>query len=136
MLTDTKEEMEKAHLEPHVSYIEMHRHQIINYFKGLMTNHTLPTIVITSDMMLNQLVLSALYTLNIRIPDNIQTATFNDSFISATASPPQTAVNIQPQRLGQAAGESIIKLLKEEPIEDRNKIISTHIVKRASTQGI
>lgn len=101
-----------------------------------MTNHTLPTIVITSDMMLNQLVLSALYTLNIRIPDNIQTATFNDSFISATASPPQTAVNIQPQRLGQAAGESIIKLLKEEPIEDRNKIISTHIVKRASTQGI
>lgn len=129
-----KQTLKVANLKPSIMFTDLSRQQIINHLKALVTENALPTIIITSDTMLNQLVLSALYELNITIPEDIQTATFNDSYISAYAAPPQTAVDIQPQLLGKAAGESIIKLVKDSHIEYMNKIIPTHIINRCSTK--
>lgn len=135
-ITGYKRALKEAYLKPNTVFIEMNRQQIISHFKTLINENTLPTIVITSDTMLNQLVLSALYELKIAIPEEIQTATFNDSYISANAAPPQTAVDIQPQLLGRAAGESIMALVSGNHIDDLNIIIPTHIVNRRSTQKL
>lgn len=94
---------------------------------------TFPTAIITSDSMININLLSALYELNIRVPDEVMTATFNDSFINTFASPPQTVVNIYPEHLGEEAGIALIKLIENPNILRKNTIIPTDIIERKST---
>ena len=56
--------------------------------------------IITSDAMLNMQLLNVLYEYQLRIPEDIQTATFNTSFLTENATPSQTSVNINPDVLG------------------------------------
>ena len=53
-----------------------------------------------------------LYELNIEIPKDVMTATFNDSYLTEIASPPQTCIDIKPRMLGQQAGAAILNILK------------------------
>ncbi|WP_415426208.1 LacI family DNA-binding transcriptional regulator [Staphylococcus borealis] len=92
-----------------------------------------PTVIITSDAMLNMQLLNVLYEYQIRIPDDIQTATFNTSFLTENATPSQTSVNINPDILGLTAGNTIIDLLGNKAISFTAKMISTQIVERVST---
>ena len=41
------------------------------------------------------------------------TATFNDSYLTEIASPPQTCIDIKPRMLGQQAGAAILNILKQ-----------------------
>ena len=59
-----------------------------------------PTAIISSDGVIHHTVLSVLYNLNIQIPADVCTATFNDSLLTEMGSPPQTTVNIHPVELG------------------------------------
>ncbi|RXK18721.1 LacI family DNA-binding transcriptional regulator [Macrococcus sp. DPC7161] len=95
-----------------------------------------PTAIITSDSMMNLNVLSALYELDIRIPTDIQTATFNDSYLNDSACPPQTVVNINPEHLGSIASEKLIQLLNDANMVQHNIIIPTTIIERQSTKRI
>ena len=54
----------------------------------------MPSVIITSDVMLNMQLLNVLYEYQLRIPEDIQTATFNTSFLTENATPSQTSVNI------------------------------------------
>ncbi|SCT03091.1 LacI family DNA-binding transcriptional regulator [Staphylococcus caeli] len=128
--------LKNAQLIPHVVYLQMNQAVIFEYLKQLHYEHRLPTIIITSDTMINHMVLSTLYELSLHIPKDIQTATFNDSYINAFASPPQTTVDIHPQLLGETAGKAIMQLLNQEQIEQVNHIIQTDIITRTSTQRL
>ena len=93
----------------------------------------MPSVIITSDVMLNMQLLNVLYEYQLRIPEDIQTATFNTSFLTENATPSQTSVNINPDVLGFTAGNTIIDVLRNETISFREKLISTQIVERVST---
>ena len=90
------------------------------------------TAIITTDTMLNMMIISVLYELNIRIPEDIKTATFNDSFLNAYASPPQT-VDVLPEQLGQTAVRSLTNKLENVNRYQCQNIIPTRIVQRYST---
>lgn len=109
------------------------RDEILAIIKEMKESATFPTAIITSDSMININLLSALYELNIRVPDEVMTATFNDSFINTFASPPQTVVNIYPEHLGEEAGIALIKLIENPNILRKNTIIPTDIIERKST---
>lgn len=125
-----------AHLEPQVIYFEMNQADILAYLKKMQFQHNLPSVILTSDTMINHIVLSALYELALNIPQDIQTATFNDSYINAFASPPQTTVDIHPQSLGETAGKALIQLINKEQVTQFNHIIQTDIITRSSTQQL
>ncbi|MEB8374639.1 LacI family transcriptional regulator [Mammaliicoccus sciuri] len=109
------------------------RDEILAIIKEMKETAACPTAIITSDSMININLLSALYELNIRVPDEVMTATFNDSFINTFASPPQTVVNIYPEHLGEEAGIALIKLIENPNILRKNTIIPTDIIERKST---
>ncbi|MDG0842507.1 LacI family DNA-binding transcriptional regulator [Staphylococcus equorum] len=119
-----------------IEYFDMNYQSIKSYFYHLILHNALPSVIITSDTMLNHIVLSVLYELQLHVPTDLQTATFNDSYLTEFAAPPQTVVDIHPDLLGEAAGDSIIQLISDEHIIDFNKVIPTDIIKRASTQQI
>ena len=96
----------------------------------------MPSVIITSDVMLNMQLLNVLYEYQLRIPEDIQTATFNTSFLTENATPSQTSVNINPDVLGFTAGNTIIDVLRNETISFREKLISTQIIERVSTTKI
>ncbi|KRG10235.1 LacI family DNA-binding transcriptional regulator [Staphylococcus sp. NAM3COL9] len=119
-----------------IEYFDMNYQSIKSYFHHLIIHNALPSVIITSDTMLNHILLSVLYELQLHVPTDIQTATFNDSYLTEFAAPPQTAVDIHPDLLGEVAGDSIIQLMRREHIINFNKVIPTEIIKRVSTQLI
>ncbi|GGI41113.1 LacI family DNA-binding transcriptional regulator [Mammaliicoccus stepanovicii] len=135
---DRVEGFKKACSQNSIKHVEVfHAHpkrdEIMTIIKNLKLTGKLPTAIITSDSMMNINLLSVLYELNIRIPDDMMTATFNDSFINEFASPPQTVVNINPEHLGQEAGVALISLIENPNILKKNTIVPTEIIERAST---
>ncbi|MEB7752622.1 LacI family DNA-binding transcriptional regulator [Staphylococcus pseudoxylosus] len=119
-----------------IVYFDKNRQYIRSFFQELIKHRTLPTVVITSDTLLNHLILSVFYELKLHIPTDIQTATFNDSYLNVFASPPQTTVNIYPKLLGEVAAESAINVIQGHDIVDFNKLIQTSIIERDSTTTI
>lgn len=95
-----------------------------------------PTAIIASDSMMNLNILSELYMQHIRVPNDIQTATFNDSYFNEAACPPQTVVNIHPESLGAEAGKSLIAYLNNPHMIKRSIIIPTSIIERESTKPL
>lgn len=95
----------------------------------------MPSVIITSDVMLNMQLLNVLYEYQLRIPEDIQTATFNTSFLTENATPSQTSVNIS-RCIRLHSRNTIIDVLRNETISFREKLISTQIVERVSTTKI
>lgn len=93
-----------------------------------------PEAILTLDGDLNAKVISALYQLKIRIPEDVATATFNDSQLTKFAAPPQTVVDIFPRELGKEAGNEIINLVNNPDKLKRNITIPTSIIERESTK--
>lgn len=114
------------------------RESILSFLQGQQARLKDPNIkqaIISLDAMLHLAILSVLYELNIEIPNDILTATFNDSYLTEIASPPQTCIDIKPRLLGQQAGNAILKILnKREQNVIELVIIDTELVIRKSTQ--
>ncbi|MGJ7587981.1 LacI family DNA-binding transcriptional regulator [Staphylococcus shinii] len=128
--------IEQESLVTDIVYFDKNREHIRSYFQGLIDYRALPSVVITSDTLLNHLVLSIFYELKLHIPTDIQTATFNDSYLNAFASPPQTTVDISPKLLGEVAAESLLNVIQGREIVGFNKLIQTTIIERESTTTI
>ncbi|EEV68494.1 substrate-binding domain-containing protein, partial [Staphylococcus aureus] len=111
---------------------------ILNYMQNLHTRLKDPNIkqaIISLDAMLHLAILSVLYELNIEIPKDVMTATFNDSYLTEIASPPQTCIDIKPRMLGQQAGSAILNILKNKAQDVIELvIIDTELKIRKSTQ--
>ena len=131
-ITGYRQVMFHEHLTPHVHKIDLDRTAIKLSLIELFKMHEF-TAIITTDTMLNMMIISVLYELNIRIPEDIKTATFNDSFLNAYASPPQTAVDVLPEQLGQTAVRLLTNKLENVNRYQCQNIIPTRIVQRYST---
>lgn len=92
-----------------------------------------PDVILTLDGVINARVTSLLYQEKYKIPEDVATATFNDSPLTELASPPQTTVDIFPEELGREAGREIISLVREPKQLKKNIIIPTSIIERQST---
>ena len=126
-----------ASLYPKAHNISNQRQDLQQFVKYLLCLQQLPHAIITSDAMLNLHLLSVLYDNHVFIPKDIGTATFNYSFITESASPPQTCININTECLGQTAATQIINLLAQQQlsnVENQNIYIPTSIIQRQSTQ--
>ena len=114
------------------------REVIFNYMQNLHKRLKDPNIkqaIISLDAMLHLAILSVLYELNIEIPKDVMTATFNDSYLTEIASPPQTSIDIKPRMLGQKAGSAILNILKNKAQDVIELvIIDTELKIRKSTQ--
>ena len=88
----------------------------------------------TMDGLFNSKVLSTLYKMDIKVPEDVATATFNDSPMTAFASPPQTTVDIFPRDLGREAGRKILDLINDPECLKINITIPTKIIERKSTR--
>lgn len=93
-----------------------------------------PDVILTLDGVINSRVTSQLYQEKYKIPEDVATATFNDSPLTELASPPQTTVDIFPDELGREAGKEIISLVKNPRKLKRNITIPTSIIERESTK--
>lgn len=94
-----------------------------------------PEGLITFDGYLHAKVLAALYLLNIRVPDDILTATFNDSPLTRFASPPQTTVDIHAMDIGREAGKALIDLIQNPAKIKCNITLPIQVIERVSTRG-
>lgn len=93
-----------------------------------------PEGLITFDGYLHAKVLAALYALNIRVPDDILTATFNDSPLTRFASPPQTTVDIHVMDIGREAGKALIDLIQNKFKIKCNITLPIQVIERVSTR--
>lgn len=93
-----------------------------------------PHLLMTMDGLFNSKVLSTLYKMDIKVPEDVATATFNDSPMTAFASPPQTTVDIFPRDLGREAGRKILDLINDPECLKINITIPTKIIERKSTR--
>ncbi|WP_052255454.1 LacI family DNA-binding transcriptional regulator [Salinicoccus sp. YB14-2] len=101
--------------------------------KDLIENER-PDLLLTMDGLFNAKVLSKLYQLDIKVPKDMATATFNDSPLTAFASPPQTTVDIYPRDLGMEAGKKILDLINDPECLKINITIPTKVIERESTR--
>ena len=124
--------MQQHLLVPQIQSIPLNRKEIKNCLIELLKSDNV-TAIITSDTMLNMMVISALYELKISIPEKIKTATFNDSFLNAYASPPQTAVDVYPDQLGRMAVHLLTNHIEGNNDYSCEHIIPTRIIERSST---
>lgn len=93
-----------------------------------------PEGIITFDGYLHAKVLAALYALNIHVPDDILTATFNDSPLTRFASPPQTTVDIHAMDIGREAGKALIDLIQNPSKIKCNITLPIQVIERVSTR--
>lgn len=90
--------------------------------------------IITVDAMLHLPILNLLYDFNLHIPYDVMTATFNDSYLTAYATPAQSCIDILPQTLGQQAGQAILKIIQEvESHSETYILVETQLKIRQST---
>lgn len=127
-----RQAMSQHQLTPQITTLALDRTNIKANLLELIRGREISAII-TTDTMLNMMVISVLYELNIRIPEDIKTATFNDSFLNAFASPPQTAVDVFPEQLGRTAVRLLTNKLEQNDLYHCQNIISTRIVERDST---
>lgn len=129
----------KHDIQSNILKVDNERFKILDLLKTHFENSGIPTVILTSDSMLNMQVLSTIYEMNIKIPEHIQTATFNTSFITEYASPPQTSMNIFPYQLGEVSANNLLQLLEKDndkKVKKKNIIVPSQIVIRQSTQNI
>lgn len=101
---------------------------------GREFEHGRPEGIITFDGYLHAKVLAVLYALNIRVPDDILTATFNDSPLTRFASPPQTTVDIHAMDIGREAGKALIDLIQNPSKIKCNITLPIQVIERVSTR--
>lgn len=97
-------------------------------------DHTPPQALLTLDGVLNARIISRLYQMQIRIPEDVATATFSESPLTKFAAPPQTVVDIYPKELGKEASNEVIMLIKDDNRLKRNITVPTRIIERQSTK--
>ncbi len=64
--------------------------------------------------MLHLAILSVLYELDVEFAKDVMTATFNDTYLTEIASPPQTCIDIKPQNVRSTGWCSNFKYIEKQ----------------------
>ncbi len=67
----------------------------------------------------------------VRIPQDVALVGFDDLFLAAYVSPPLTTVRLPAYGLGWAAGDLLIRLINDEPVERRMLLESELVIRRS-----
>lgn len=79
-------------------------------------------------------IMSYLYEIHVRIPDDISIVSYEDSSICGYATPALTSVNIRKEELGQAAARCLIERIQNPNKELEAKVIHPYMVRRDSVK--
>lgn len=80
-------------------------------------------------------VMSYLYEIGVRIPEDISIISYEDSSICGYATPALTSVNIRKEELGQAAAQCLIERIQNPKKELETKVIHPYMVCRESVKA-
>lgn len=72
----------------------------------------------------------------LRIPEELAVAGFDDLPYSATTNPPLTSVNLDADELGRSAARQLLRLLRDQPLEESHVILAGRLIERGSTVGV
>ena len=79
-------------------------------------------------------IMSYLYEIGIRIPQDVSIISYEDSSICGYATPALTSVNIRKEELGQAAAQCLIERIRNPEKELETKVIPPYMVHRDSVR--
>jgi LacI family transcriptional regulator/LacI family purine nucleotide synthesis repressor len=95
-----------------------------------------PTAIFTSHDSIAVGVMNYLYEKNIRIPDAISIATYDDSILATHAVPALTSVNINKPQIGIQAANLLINRIERPNDTIKSIIVPVNLVERHSTRSI
>lgn len=117
------------HCEPRFN-IEDGYNMILEKFRGLTPK---PTAIFTANDMLAVGAMKALKELNLRIPEDVSVAGFDDIQIAEHTTPPLTTVKIYKNEMGALAGKRLNELIQGINIKPIKLVVSVDVVVRKST---
>ena len=80
-------------------------------------------------------IMSYLYEIGVRIPDDISIVSYEDSSICGYAAPALTSVNIRKEELGRAAAQCLIERIQNPDKELEQQVIHPYMVHRDSVKS-
>lgn len=92
-----------------------------------------PSAIIAINDMLAMGVMKAVNDRNLRIPDDISIASFDDIEMAAYLNPPLTTVHIDAEELGRAATRLIFRRLQEPTLTPQEIFVPGHLIIRGTT---
>lgn len=95
-----------------------------------------PTAIFTSNDSMAVGAMKYLYEKNIRIPDAISIATYDDSILATHAVPALTCVNINKAQIGMQAANLLLNRIERPKAEIKSIIVPVNLVERNSTRNI
>lgn len=119
-------------VDPSLIHMNLKNEQlVINALLKLMNTNP-PDAIITADDTLCYWTLMNLDVLNLTIPKDVKIASFNDSSVLSTHQPAITAVNVNPQNLGDKACRVLLRLIEgaDAPV---HSYVPYEIILRRST---
>ena len=100
-------------------------------FGEVMTFSPRPTAVICGNDVLAVGAMQAAREMGLRVPEDVSITGFDDIDLACVVDPQLTTVHVPHQRMGEAAAEMLLKLIKKEPVEQQIEI-ETEIVERGT----
>jgi len=100
--------------------------------KELMELKNKPDVIFAGDDSLASCVLSTLYTLGYKVPEDVGVIGFNDDALSAHTFPPLTTIDIPTVDIGIAAIHRMIEMIKGRAIKTHKILFTTKLIERKS----
>ena len=104
--------------------------------KKLLALQDPPTAIFTASDQIAVGVIQAIYEEGYSIPEDFSLIGFSDIPLAAELYPPLTTVNQFPYKTGKLAASIIMRLIRNEELEQRKIILETHLSIRKSCQSI
>ena len=102
----------------------------------LMRSENRPTALFACSDLIATALLSWLPEWGIKVPDAVSVVGYDDQFVNRHLRPALTTVRQDPEGQGKAAAEMMIRMIKGEPVADRQirqKMLTPELVVRKST---
>lgn len=91
-----------------------------------------PTAVVASSVELALGCMAACRELDVRIPDDLALAAFDDSYFAALLDPPLTSIAYDPKEVGRAAADLLVAAMRGTTNGRRALVVPVHLVRRRS----
>lgn len=120
----------------YIKHISLSREEGRKAVDEIMKLSEPPTAFIVADELVSLGVLSALRDKQIKVPDDISVANFNNTLISELASPPLTTVDVNIFQLGYEASKAALEMLENPDIMKKHILVPTKIIVRETCKKI
>lgn len=115
---------------------DLEEEETCHKIKNLFTGSDAPSAILVSDDMQVIKLERIFHAAKIKIPSQVSIITFNNSFYTANANPPITAMDINPYQLGCEAARQVIQHLKNPNLIATKSIIPHRLIERESCMSL